>query len=159
MHAYRVWLREGVGDDELENIRARLQQERSLGNTTFQAMAEKALGRPVKLRTRGRPRSLDNQLDGAVSLRPLLEIAPPNRFSKWLDGVNGANPLSFRLLRLGSDCSVGHRTIRAVAVDIERHPTPGFIVAALVLVEALMVAPQTIGQSAQTVHAGVAVPV
>lgn len=64
-HAYRTWLREGVGDDELENIRAHLQQERALGDTKFQAMVEKALGRPVKLRKRGRPRSPDSQLDCA----------------------------------------------------------------------------------------------
>ncbi len=66
-HAYRTWLREGVGDDELENIRAHLQQERTLGDTKFQAMVEKALGRPVKLRNRGRPQSRDSQLGGAAA--------------------------------------------------------------------------------------------
>ena len=64
-HAYRTWLREGVGDDELQHIRAHLQQERALGDIKFQAMVEKALGRPVKLRNRGRPRSPDGQLDRA----------------------------------------------------------------------------------------------
>jgi len=60
-HAYRTWLREGVGDDELESIRAHLQQERAFGDIKFQAMVEKTLGRPVQLRNRGRPRSRDSQ--------------------------------------------------------------------------------------------------
>lgn len=71
-HAYRTWLREGVGDDELENIRAHLQQERALGDTTFQAMVQKALGRPVKLRNRGRPEARIVNWTGLNSLRPLL---------------------------------------------------------------------------------------
>jgi putative transposase len=63
--AYRTWLRKGVGDDELESIRAHLQQERALGDVKFQAMVEKTLGRPVQLRNRGRPRSRASQPDGA----------------------------------------------------------------------------------------------
>lgn len=54
--AYRTWLREGVGEDELLGIRAHLEQERALGDAKFQAMIEKALGRPARLRPRGRPR-------------------------------------------------------------------------------------------------------
>lgn len=62
--AYRTWLREGVDDDDLASIRAHLQQERVLGNTIFQAMVEKALGRPVQLQNRGRPRRPEHPLDG-----------------------------------------------------------------------------------------------
>jgi len=54
--AYRIWLREGVGSDELLAIRQHLQQERAFGSHRFQAMAEKTLGRPVSLRRAGRPR-------------------------------------------------------------------------------------------------------
>lgn len=63
VQAYRVWLREGVSDDELASIRAHLQQERALGDTKFQAMVEKTLGRPAHLRNRGRPRRSDHQPD------------------------------------------------------------------------------------------------
>ena len=52
--AYRTWLREGVSDEDLQRIRAHLQQERALGDTTFQRMVEKTLGRPVAVRPRGR---------------------------------------------------------------------------------------------------------
>ena len=54
--AYRAWLKQGVGDDELIAIRQHLQQERAFGSKRFQAMAEKTLGRPVDLRRPGRPR-------------------------------------------------------------------------------------------------------
>lgn len=52
---YLSWLRAGIGDDELQNIREYLQQERALGSPTFQAMVEKTLGRPASTRARGRP--------------------------------------------------------------------------------------------------------
>jgi hypothetical protein len=52
-------------NDELESIRAHLQQERAFGDIKFQAMVEKTLGRPVHLQNRGRPRSRDSQPDGA----------------------------------------------------------------------------------------------
>lgn len=58
--AYREWLLEGIGEDELQNIRTHLQQERALGDTKFQAMVAKALGRAVHVRGRGRPRQSDN---------------------------------------------------------------------------------------------------
>jgi putative transposase len=58
-------LREGVGEDELTSIRAHLEQERALGDAKFQAMIEKALGRPVHVRHRGRPRRADRLLDEA----------------------------------------------------------------------------------------------
>jgi putative transposase len=61
--SYRAWLREGVGDDELTSIRAHLEQERALGDAKFQVMIEKALGRPVQVRHRGRPRRSDRSLD------------------------------------------------------------------------------------------------
>ena len=54
--AYRLWLREGVGEDELAAIRKHLQQERAFGSKRFQAMAERTLGRPVSVRPPGRPR-------------------------------------------------------------------------------------------------------
>jgi putative transposase len=54
--AYRVWLRAGVSDDELTDIRQHIKQERALGSSRFQAMAEKTLGRSVIVRQQGRPR-------------------------------------------------------------------------------------------------------
>jgi len=62
---YRAWLREGVGEDELTSIRAHLEQERAPGDAKFQAMIEKALGRPVQVRQRGRPRRSGRSLDEA----------------------------------------------------------------------------------------------
>lgn len=55
--AYREWLHQGVNEDELQRIRSHLKQERALGDPSFQAMVEKALGRPARVRFRGRPRS------------------------------------------------------------------------------------------------------
>lgn len=55
--AYRQWLHDGVNEDELQRIRSHLQQERALGDATFQAMVEKALGHPARVRSRGRPRT------------------------------------------------------------------------------------------------------
>lgn len=57
---YQTWLREGINEDELRNIRTHLQQERALGDTKFQAMVAKALGRPVHVTGRGRPRQSDD---------------------------------------------------------------------------------------------------
>jgi hypothetical protein len=42
--AYRAWLHAGVSDDDLQSIRAHLQQERALGDVKFQNMVQKALG-------------------------------------------------------------------------------------------------------------------
>ena len=53
--SHQQWLYEGINVDDLQNIRAHLQQERALGSPRFQAMVEKALHRPVTLRARGRP--------------------------------------------------------------------------------------------------------
>lgn len=53
---YQTWLQEGISEEDLGNIRAHIQQERALGNTKFQSMVEKALGRPVRVRPGGRPR-------------------------------------------------------------------------------------------------------
>ena len=54
--AYRVWLSLGVDPDDVQTIRAHLQQERALGDPRFQKMAEKTFKRPVALKARGRPR-------------------------------------------------------------------------------------------------------
>lgn len=58
--AYREWSREGISEDDLLNIRTHLQQERALGDTKFQAMVAKTLGRSVHVRARGRPRQSDD---------------------------------------------------------------------------------------------------
>lgn len=62
--AYRAWLKQGVSDDELIAIRQHLQQERAFGSKRFQAMAEKTLGRPVRVRRPGRPSRAEAKLDG-----------------------------------------------------------------------------------------------
>jgi len=54
--AYRAWLRAGVSDDELNDIRQHIKQERALGSSRFQAMAAKTLGRSVAVQQPGRPR-------------------------------------------------------------------------------------------------------
>ncbi|HET6632673.1 MAG TPA: transposase [Rhodanobacteraceae bacterium] len=56
---YRAWLNESVSSDDLQRIRAHLNQERALGDPTFQAMVEKMLGKPASLRPRGRPKKGD----------------------------------------------------------------------------------------------------
>lgn len=48
------WLRRGIEEAELATIRNYIAQERALGNPRFQNMVEKALGRPVECRKRGR---------------------------------------------------------------------------------------------------------
>jgi putative transposase len=59
--AYLSWLRIGVSDDDLRDIRDYMQQERALGSPTFQAMVEKTLGRPACTRPQGRqPRPVKN---------------------------------------------------------------------------------------------------
>lgn len=55
-NTYRQWLDAAMPADELDAIRRHLAQERALGHPRFQAMAEKALHRPVTCRSRGRPR-------------------------------------------------------------------------------------------------------
>lgn len=62
--AYRVWLEQGVSDDELIAIRQHLQQERAFGSKRFQAMAEKTLGRPVSVRRPGRPSRAEAEPEG-----------------------------------------------------------------------------------------------
>lgn len=63
---YRAWLREGVADDDLAALRAHLDQQRALGSPGFQAMVERTLGRPARVRPRGRPR-LEEGEEGDVS--------------------------------------------------------------------------------------------
>lgn len=57
--AYRQQLQRGIDRHELGGIRAHLQQERVLGGDRFQAMVERSLGRPARVRPRGRPRKGD----------------------------------------------------------------------------------------------------
>jgi len=57
--AYRTWLRQDVSDNDLHQIRQHLQQERALGDVKFQAMIERALGRPAMVRPRGRSPRFD----------------------------------------------------------------------------------------------------
>lgn len=62
--AYGEWLRQGVSEDDLKRVREHLQKERALGDRTFQALVELALGRPVAARPRGRPRRFDDATEG-----------------------------------------------------------------------------------------------
>ena len=55
--ACRIWLRQGMTDDDLARIRQHLNQERALGGKPFQYMVEKTLKRPAVCRPRGRPKS------------------------------------------------------------------------------------------------------
>ena len=52
-------------NDDLASKRLHPQQECALGDTKFQNKVEKTLGRPARLRNRGRPRCQDNPPDGA----------------------------------------------------------------------------------------------
>lgn len=52
---YGRWLRAGIEDEEISAIRNYIAQERAFGCMRFQVMVEKALGRPVDCRNRGRP--------------------------------------------------------------------------------------------------------
>ncbi|MDN5780724.1 MAG: transposase [Luteimonas sp.] len=54
--AYGAWLRLGIGEDELADVRRHMAQERVLGDPRFQRMVERALNRPVTCRPVGRPR-------------------------------------------------------------------------------------------------------
>lgn len=55
--AYRMWLQEGIADDDLVRIRQHVNQERALGDERFRHMVEKTLGRPATCRPRGRPKT------------------------------------------------------------------------------------------------------
>ena len=54
--AYGAWLRRGQTQEDEDAVRQHLMQERALGDPRFQAMVERALGRPAACRARGRPR-------------------------------------------------------------------------------------------------------
>lgn len=54
--AYRALFAAPLGDDEVADIRAHLQQQKVLGTPTFQAEVEALLARNVSVRPRGRPR-------------------------------------------------------------------------------------------------------
>ena len=60
---HRDWLRQGISDEDLRDIRMHMQQERALGNPWFQTMLARTLNRPVTARARGRPR---NAVSGAL---------------------------------------------------------------------------------------------
>ena len=53
--AYRALLLEPLRDDLVSSIRDHLRQERALGSPRFQAMVEKTLHRPARVRSAGRP--------------------------------------------------------------------------------------------------------
>lgn len=61
---WRKWLGEGVGKDELDEIRKHLSQERALGGKRFQEVAAGTLGRSVACRPRGRPPGIASAQDG-----------------------------------------------------------------------------------------------
>ncbi|WP_017462649.1 transposase [Dyella ginsengisoli] len=63
--AYGEWLRQGVSEDDLLHIREHLQKERALGDRTFQALVERALGRSVAARPQGRPKRQNDAAEGA----------------------------------------------------------------------------------------------
>ena len=52
-----TWWHASVSNDELQRIRAQLQQERAPVGSKFQTMVEKALDRPAAVRPQGRPAS------------------------------------------------------------------------------------------------------
>jgi putative transposase len=60
---YRTWLREGISDDDVLALRTHLHQQRALGSPIFQAMVERTLGRPAKVRPQGRPRQIRATMD------------------------------------------------------------------------------------------------
>jgi REP-associated tyrosine transposase len=53
---YREWLAQGTCDDDLESIRAYLQQEKALGSSRFRDMVGRTFNREVSWRACGRPR-------------------------------------------------------------------------------------------------------
>lgn len=61
---YSEWMQQAVSDEDLQRIRRHIQQERALGSKTFQGMMEKALGRPVVARPRGRPPKAGDKAEG-----------------------------------------------------------------------------------------------
>ncbi|MBB3812674.1 putative transposase [Xanthomonas arboricola] len=52
---YAKWLHAGLAREDEHSVRLHLLQERALDDQRFQAMVERALGRPTKCRPRGRP--------------------------------------------------------------------------------------------------------
>ena len=64
--AYRALLLEPLTDDLLPSIRGHVRQERALGSPRFQAMVEKTLNRPAKVRLAGRPRRESPDSNGYV---------------------------------------------------------------------------------------------
>lgn len=72
--AYGMWLHSGIDEEELSAIRSYIAQERALGSPRFQAMAEKALGRPVECRKRGRPWPKGVQLPPSPLVAPFSTV-------------------------------------------------------------------------------------
>ncbi|QRN52048.1 transposase [Dyella caseinilytica] len=56
--AYQALFREAISDDQLNDIREHLQQQRALGTNRFQAAIEAELGRVARVRPPGRPRKV-----------------------------------------------------------------------------------------------------
>ncbi|WP_131994286.1 transposase [Dokdonella fugitiva] len=54
--AYRALFNEAIGDEQLAEIRAYVQQQRALGNDRFQRLIETELGRCARVRPAHRPR-------------------------------------------------------------------------------------------------------
>lgn len=63
--AYRALLLEPLTDGLLSSIRDHTRQERALGSPRFQAMVEKTLNRPAKVRQAGRSRREDPDSNGS----------------------------------------------------------------------------------------------
>ncbi len=56
VNLYAQWLQQAIRRADLDGIRTHLQQQRALGSERFQVMVEQALGRPARVKPRGRPK-------------------------------------------------------------------------------------------------------
>ena len=63
---YRSILMDAMHPDDLTAIRDHMRQERALGSPRFQAMVEKTLNRPVRVRSPGRPPKIAGNSNGNV---------------------------------------------------------------------------------------------
>jgi putative transposase len=57
VRVYADWLQQGICEEDLDTIRAYIQQEKVLGSTRFRDMVERTLGCAATWHPRGRPRS------------------------------------------------------------------------------------------------------
>lgn len=73
--AYRGLFERAIGDEELAEIRAYVQQQKALGSPRFQAQIAKQLTRKVEVLPRGRPRkALDSDARAAEVTLPNLKM-------------------------------------------------------------------------------------